>query len=339
MGRVTLDDVWVPEVYASYGDVNTLEATNLLSSGVIATNALFNQIADSGGKTVEMPFWNDLDSSREPNYSNDNPSDLADIQGIDTGEMYARVSWLNNGWGSADLVTELAGVEPLRKIKEKTGRYWQHQLQHRLVALLTGIYNANVAQNGSDMVVDLSAKEGAAITAANRWSLEGFIDAVMQKGDRASVPAAIVCHSVVYGRMLKDDIVETREPSTGRLLFATYKESTQIVLDDGVPTFGSGVGRKYMSFLLDGSSIGLGQGTPKHPVSVSRVEEAANGGGIETLWERKTWMLHPYGYTWKNVQVTGPGKSPTWADLRLAGNWARIMDRRMVGLTFVITNG
>lgn len=339
MGRVTLDDVWVPEVYASYGDVNSIESTAFITSGIVATNALFNEIADSGAKTVEMPFWNDLDHTREPNYSNDNPSDLADIEGIDMGEMYARVSWLNNGWGSADLVTELAGVEPLRKIKEKTSKYWQYQLQHRVVALSTGIYNCNVAQNGSDMVVDLSAQGGAVPTAANRWNLEGFIDAVMQKGDRARMPRAIICHSVIYGRMLKDDIVETREPSTGRLLFSTYKESTVIITDDGVPTFGTGVNRKYLTFLYDESVIGMGNGSPKKPVATSRVEEAGNGGGIETLWERKTWMLHPFGFTWTNKQVTGPGKSPTWADLRLAANWARILDRRLVGLTFVVTNG
>lgn len=338
MARVTLDDVWVPEVYASYGDVNSIEATAFMQSGIMASNALFDELANTG-RTVEMPFWNDLNHTYEPNYSNDNPSDLADIEGIDMGEMYARVAFLNNGWGSADLVTELAGVEPLRKIKEKTGRYWQYQLQHRLVAMACGLFNHNVAYNNSDMVVDLSARPGAIPTAANKWSLEGFIDSVMQKGDRARMPAAIICHSVIYGTMLKDDILETREPSTGRLLFATYKEVTRIVLDDGVPTIGSGTTRQYVTFMFDESVIGFGRGTPKRPVATSRVEEAANGGGIETLWERKTWMLHPFGYTWTNKQITGPGKSATWKDLAFADNWSRILDRRMIGLSFVITNG
>lgn len=338
MARVTIEDVWVPEVYASYGDVNSLENTAFMQSGIMTANALFDELADTG-RTVEMPFWNDLDHSVEPNYSNDNPSDLADIEGIDMGEMYARVAFLNNGWGSADLVTELTGVEPLRKIKEKTGRYWQYQLQHRLVAMSSGLYNHNIKYNGGDMVVDLSAEGSAIPTAANKWSLEGFIDSVMQKGDRAQMPAAIICHSVIYSTMLKADIIETREPSTGRLLFAVYKESTRIVVDDGVPTIGTGIGRKYVTFLFDSGVIGFGRGTPKHPTSTSRVEEAGNGGGIETIWERRTWMLHPFGYTWKNKQVTGPGKSPTWKDLRLPENWSRILDRRMIGLSFVVTNG
>lgn len=337
MGRVTLDDVWVPEVYASYGDVNSIEATAFMQSGIMARNALFDELADTG-RTVEMPFWNDLDHSKEPNYSNDNPSDLADIEGIDQGEMYARVSFLNNGWGSADLVTELAGTEPLRKIKEKTGRYWQYQLQHRLVAMASGIYNHNIKYCDSDAVVDISVSSGNP-TAANKWSLEAFIDSLMQKGDRVRMPRGIICHSVIYGTMLKDDIIETREPSTGRLLFATYKESVNIVIDDGVPTIGSGITRKYVTFIFDEAVIGFGVGSPKNPVAVSRVEEAANGGGIETLWERKTWMLHPFGYTWTNKQVTGPGKSPTWADLNLAENWARILDRRMIGISFIVTNG
>lgn len=338
MARVTIEDVWVPAVYASYGDVNSLENTAFMQSGIMTANALFDELADTG-RQVEMPFWNDLDHSYEPNYSNDNPSDLADIEGIDMGEMYARVAFLNNGWGSADLVTELTGVEPLRKIKEKTGRYWQYQLQHRLVAMASGLYNHNIKYNGGDMVVDLSAQGSAVPTAANKWSLEGFIDSVMQKGDRAQMPAAIICHSVIYSTMLKSDIIETREPSSGRLLFAVYKESTRIVVDDGVPTIGTGIGRKYVTFLFDGGVIGFGRGSPKHPTSVSRVEEAGNGGGIETIWERRTWMLHPFGYSWKNARVTGPGKSPTWQDLRLPENWSRILDRRMIGLSFVVTNG
>lgn len=338
MARVALEDVWMPDVYASYGDVNTLEATGIMTSGIMAANALFDELADSGAKRVEMPFWNDLNHNREPNYSNDNPSDIADIEGIDMGEMFARVSWLNNGWGSADLVAELAGVDPLRKIKTKTSRYWQYQLQHRLVALLSGLYNANLAQNGGDMIVDLSATPGSTPTAANKWSLEGFIDGIMQKGDMAKMPAAIVCHSVIYTSMLKDDIIETREPSTGALLFATYKAATRIIMDDGVPTIGTGIGRQFVTFVLDEQVIGFGRGTPHVPEEMNRVAEAGNGGGIATLWERKTWMMHPFGYTWTNKQVTGPGLSPTWRDLRHAANWVRILDRRMVGLTFIVTN-
>lgn len=338
MARVTLDDVWVPEVYASYGDVNSLENTAFMTSGIMVANALFDELADTG-RTVEMPFWNDLDHSVEPNYSNDNPSDIADIEGIDMGEMYARVAFLNNGWGSADLVTELAGVEPLRKIKEKTSRYWQYQLQHRLVAMASGLYNHNITENDGDMVIDISVKDGSVPTAANRWSLSAFIDSLMQKGDRVRMPSAIICHSVIYGTMLKDDIIETREPSSGRLLFATYKETVTIVVDDGTPTIGSGIQRKFVNFIFDEGVIGFGRGSPKRPVATTRVEEAANGGGIETLWERKTWMLHPFGYTWTNKRVTGPGKSPTWADLRHAPNWARILDRRMIGLSFIVTNG
>lgn len=337
MARVNLEDVWVPEVYASYGDVNSLEATAFMQSGIMAANALFDELADTG-RTVEMPFWNDLNHDREPNYSNDNPSDIADIEGIDMGEMYARVSFLNNGWGSTDLVAELTGLDPLKKIATKTTRYWQYQLQHRLVALVSGLYNANIAQNGGDMVVDNSVGAGATPSAANQWSLEAFIDALMQKGDRAVMPAAIICHSVIYAKMLKSDIIETREPSTGALMFSTYKQATRIVVDDGVPTIGTGISRAFVTFLFDRDVIGFGRGSPQVPVAMTRVEEAANGGGMATLWERKTWMLHPYGYTWTNARVTGPGKSPTWADLRHAPNWSRILDRRSIGISFIVTN-
>jgi hypothetical protein len=88
--------------------------------------------------------------------------------------------------------------------------------------------------------------------------------------------------------------------------------------------------------MFGGGAFGFGSATPPNPVAVSRVEEAALGGGMETLWERKTWVMHPFGYQYVS---TPAAVSPSIAELSAAASWTRVIDRKLVPMAFIITNG
>ena len=113
---------------------------------------------------------------------------------------------------------------------------------------------------------------------------------------------------------------------------------SRVVVDDGMPTVGVGVDRKYLSILFGPGAVGYGRGEPKTPSAVTRYAERANGGGVEVLWSRKTWLIHPAGFDFLSATITGPGLSPTWADLQLATNWERVLDRKNIPLAFFLTN-
>ena len=337
MANTELSDIFVPQVFLSYQVNDSVEKTAFVDSGVVALNPILDQRANTGGLLTTVPFWNDLDASIEPNYSNTTYNDIASPQKINAGEQVARISYLNEGFSASDLVRELAGSDPMQRIANRIDNYWNRQFQRRILAIAIGIYNDNVVANGGDMVVDVSSTVPGTITAANRFTAAGFVDAVYTMGDAAPGTGAVAMHSVIYKKLIKDDLIEFRADSEGRMTIPTYMQMT-IIIDDGMPTFGVGVDRKYLCIVFGSSVIGYGRGAPKVPTEMQRYPERANGGGVEVLWSRRTWLIHPAGYKFLSTTITAPGLSPTWADLQLATNWERVLPRKKVPMAFFVVN-
>jgi hypothetical protein len=113
----------------------------------------------------------------------------------------------------------------------------------------------------------------------------------------------------------------------------------RIIVDDGLPVLaGSTDGFKYVSVLFGPAAFGYGEGLPNVPVEVAREAAQGEGGGIESLWRRATWILHPFGF--QQITSTPPanGFSYTQAELATAGLWDRVVDRKNVPMAFLITN-
>lgn len=335
MATVQLSDVVVPEVFLSYTSLNNPELSAYWKAGIVASNELLSQATANGGLEFTVPFWLDLDPTIEPNYSNDDPTDIAVPNKVGTSRMKARKAFLNQGWSDMDLVVELSGSDPMRHIASRTDVYWERQWQRRLVANTVGIYNENVATDGGDMVV---------AGGANPFSSDMVIDASGTMGDASGRLTAIAVHSKIRDRMLKNDEIVWSPDSTGALTIALYK-GLLVIVDDMMPIItGSGATAQYLSVLygqgaqgfagLDGHSFAYGEGIPKTPIALHRKEDAGNGGGMETLWQRKTWMLHPFGYTWNDAPTISE-MSPTLADLKVAGHWTRVVSRKQVPMAFI----
>lgn len=337
MANTELSDIFVPEVFASYQTNDSVEKTEFAESGVARLDPELDARANSGGLLTTIPFWNDLDASIEPNYSNTTYTDIATPQKIDSGEMTTRIAYLNEGFSSSDLNKELAGSDPMERIANRVDSYWNKQFQRRLISLAVGLYNDNVASGGSDMVVDVSSQTPGTITDANRFTADGFIDTQFTMGDRVGMMSVLAVHSIIAKKMTKDQLIETVRDADGKILYKTYMDA-RVVIDDGLPSFGTGVDRKYLSILFGPGAIGYGRGTPKTPSEVQRYPERANGGAVEVLWSRKTWLIHPAGYNFLSTTITAPGLSPTWANLELATNWERVLDRKKVPMAFFVTN-
>jgi hypothetical protein len=298
-----------------------------------------NAIANNTGFLTTMPFWNQIDSSTEPNYGNDVYTDVAAPDKVNTGTMTARISDLNKGFSAADLVTPLSGEDPLKFVAAHIDQWWSEQAQRRLIAMAIGLYNDNVAGNAGDMVVNVSSANNTVI-AANQFSNTTFINGALTLGDAMSKLSAIAVHSVIYGKMLKDDQITFKANSVGDLVIPTYL-SKLVIVDDGMPVIGGDgttVAYKYLSIMFGPGAFGYGRGTPRVPFEYIREPDRGNGAGFETLWSRKRWVMHPYGYSFTSATITGPGLTPTWADLKLATNWTRVLNRKLIPISFLVTN-
>ena len=336
MAPVRLTDAYVQDVYGSYTAVDNPETTAFFQAGIIVRNDVMNEIARAGGKQATVPFWKDIDPTIEPNYSNDDPDDKAVADKIGSGTMTARKAWVNKGFGEMDLVVELAGSSPMQHIRNRFGTYWNRQLQRRTIAMAVGVINDNIANDGGDMGVDISAEVG---DAANFGS-GAFIDAAFTMGSEVGNLTAIAVHSMIMARMTKNDEIEMIQDSAGKLTIPTYKGRV-VVVDDGLPVdagvytsilFGSGA----VGFGgVEGNAFALGEGVPKVPHEIYRDPHAGAGGGMEELWERNTWLLHPFGYSWVEAGAPLVEFSPTLADLRLAAHWNREVSRKQVPMAWI----
>lgn len=334
MPLTLLSDVIVPEVYQTYSAVNSPEKTAFFESGIIVSNEGLNAKANEGGETLNVPFWKDLDSTVAPNLSNDSAS-TATPQKITAGRQIARVAYLNQGYSSADLTGEIAGSDPMQQVRNRFGSYWMKQWQKRVTASTNGILADNVANDGGDMVVDVAAEIIGSQTADTKFNRDIFTEAAYTMGDMASELNAIAVHSAVMQQMVKNDDIVYMPDSTGNLTIPTYM-GLRVIIDDGMTvTAGTTSGFKYTSVLFGAGAFGYGEGTAKTPVELEREASQGNGGGVETLWERKSWLLHPFGF----ATGTAPASvSYSLAELGAATSWDRVVERKNVPLAFLVTN-
>jgi hypothetical protein len=337
MATVLLSEVIIPEVYMSYTSIDNPELTAFYESGVVVRNGLLDQLSN-GGKIVDIPFWKDLDQTVEPNYATDLATDVATPNKITASEMRARNATLNQGYSSADLVAQLAGSDPMQHIRNRFGTYWTRQWQRRILAAAKGILADNIANDAADMVNDVSQETLVGLTDANLFSRNSFTDAVFTLGDAFGAVRTIAVHSIVYSRMVKNDDIEFIPDSMGKLTIPTFM-GIRIVVDDGMTVVaGSTSGYKYTSLLFGEGAFGYGEGDPKVPVELYRRPDQGNGGGLEHLWERKIYLVHPFGFDWLEASVAGKG-GPTLAELATVGNWNRITERKNIPIAALITNG
>lgn len=345
MAITTIGDIVTGQtpVLLSYMTQDPVEKTAFFESGILTPTPYAAAIANGPSNLANIPFWKAIDSSIEPNYSNDVYQDIATPRAINTGEMMARVAYLNEGFGQADLTVELTSQNPLQSIAARMDNFWMRQAQRRLIATSLGIYNDNVAATDAyhtqnDMVVDVSATLG--------FDAGAFIDATQTMGDALMGPngdvlGTIVMHSFVYGQARKQQLIDFQRDADNNTMFATY-QGYRVVVDDSMTVVGAGVDRKFISIIFGQGAIGYGEGSPTTPVEYERSASRGNGGGVEVLWSRKTWMIHPLGYSFTSAVITGNGtetiaRSASWQDLANATNWNRVVDRKHVPIAFLVT--
>ena len=179
MAAVQLADIIDAKVFQDLPAVNSPEKTAFYSSGIVARSALYDSLASAAGKLAELPFWKDIDETVAPNLSTDNPATIASPSKIVQGEQITRKAFLNKGMSASDLASELAmGPKAMEHIRARIDTYWTRQWQRRLIASCNGLYADNVANNSSDMVVNVAAESTGAQPASTKFTRDSFTDAV-----------------------------------------------------------------------------------------------------------------------------------------------------------------
>ena len=336
MATVRLSDVqFDADVYASYVQEDHPDMNAYVSSGVAVTNALLQARAAGEGDITSIPYWKDLAYDNE-NISSDDPGVNATPEKIGTGKMVARNVHINNAWQTANLVSEVMGSEdPMMQIQSRTSGYWENRFEARIQGITTGIFLENEAGTG-DMIYDVSIEDGDNALAANKFNFEAFARARHTMGESAAKLALLAVHPDVMVEMVINEQIEFIQDSVTGVLIPTYN-GLRVVEDKKLPVIaGTTSGSRYVSVLYKAGAFGYGDAPAKRPVAVEYDELAANGAGVETLVERKQWLIHPEGYKWNETTVAG--LSPSVAECALPANWTRVFERENVSIAFLVTN-
>lgn len=333
-----LSDVVFRDELRDYMRVNTAERTAFFQSGILVNNSDMSTLLASPSNTFTIPWWVDLDASIESNYSNDVYTDIAVPLSVTSASMQARAAYLNEGWNAMNLVKNITNQDPLEFVASRLTSYWQRVAQRRTIATVVGIYNDNVTDNGGDMVVDAGGPISAAAIIRAKATMGDYTPQIITPSGTKAL-SSIVMHTAVYTELQILNLIDFTPIADQVPEFGRYQNMI-VVLDDGMPVIGTGADAKYLSIIFGPGAIGYAEEQDEDDMEYDREPARGNGGGTETLWTRRNFVIHPLGYSFLSATITGtPGTtrpvSANWADLALATNWERKFDRKQVPLAFV----
>ena len=310
MAKTVIADVIVPEVFNPYVIERTAELSAFYQSGIIARTPELDRLASSGGRLLNMPFWEDLTGDDEV---------LSDTDALTVGKITAAqdvAALLARGraWSVNDLAKALSGDDPMAAIGDLVAAYWARRFQAILIKTLDGIFG-NTATGMDTNKHDISSETGDAAVIDAKTA----VDAIYKLGDNADKLTGFAMHSATVAKLTKDDLIETIPPSEGKPAVRTFL-GKPVVVDDSLPV-SDGV---YTTYIFGAGAFGWGEGGAPVPVETARDALA----GDDILIHRRHFIMHPRGVAFQNAVVTGP--TPSNDELTNPQNWERVYEPKNV---------
>jgi len=312
MAKTVIEDVIVPEVFNPYVIQRTAELSAFYQSGIIARTPELDRLASSGGKLINMPFWEDLTGDDEVL----SDSTALTVGKIKAGQDVAALLARGRAWSVNDLAKALSGDDPMAAIGDLVAAYWARRFQAILIKTLDGIFgheDTEMDTNQHDITSNPAKKDDDVISAKTA------VDAIYKLGDNADKLTGFAMHSATVAKLTKDDLIETIPPSEGKPAIRTFL-GKPVVVDDSLPV-SNGV---YTTYIFGAGAFGWGEGGAPVPVETARDALA----GDDILIHRRHFILHPRGVAFQNKQVSGA--TPSNTELAKYQNWKRVYESKNV---------
>tara|TARA_R110000803_G_scaffold209965_3_gene280597 strand:- start:23175 stop:24209 length:1035 start_codon:yes stop_codon:yes gene_type:complete len=339
MAKTLVSDVVVPSVFVDYVIERTAEKSRLIQSGIMAADPQFDALANQGGKTIEMPFWQDLDGDDEvlDDSSSMTPGKIGASQDAAAKMIRGR------GWSYNDLAGMLAGDDPGRAIGELVSSYKSRRLQKQLLSMLTGIFGSGTGLDTTN-TKDLHITSGGGTPGAgNILNASTFLDAQQLLGDEKDRLTGILMHSQVETLLRKLDLIDFIPDSVGTGMTMKVFQGLEVIVDDSITTETVDSKTVYHSFLFGQGAIAFGTGRKPEavdgavPGSTWEVEFSRDAAaGDSNLWVRWLNIMHPRGVKFTDSSVAG--HTPSNAELATAANWTRVYEAKNVRIVRIRSN-
>jgi hypothetical protein len=343
-----ISDLIVPSVFTPYTQTLTAEKSRIIQSGLAVMSDKLAELLGGGGLTFNVPSFNDLDNDAERISTDTSAVFSAADASIPAGqardpnpnkitskkEIAVRLN-RNNSWSTTDLGAIVAGADPMNAIADRVASYWVRRLQLAFVSTWKGVIADNAANDSGDYAVDISSS--SFVDGVTNFSAEAMLDAAQTMGDSQDDLSVIVVHSVVYSRMLKNNLIDFVSDSVNgnAVRIATFL-GREVIVDDGMPRTGS----VYDTWLFARGATQMAMVAPPHATETERKPGAGNGGGQDVLYSRVQWCLHPVGHAWVGTaDEGGPANTGTSnSDLDEAASWdRRYPERKQIKFARLVT--
>ncbi len=325
---VVLADLIQRTQYAREVLLASIRKSVLWQSGILTSDSDLSRLMQANiGATFQFDYFLDL-ADNEGRISDDSATE-ATTDGISTGTDQAIGNYRNRSWGARNITANLSHTgDPLVAIAGRVGAYWARQMDFTVISITNGLIAGNVANDASDMV---NNQTGVVI------DIEMILDTQQTAGDAQDVFKVMICHSAVRNKLKKDGVTDKIYDDSGTFLYEALG-GLRLVVTDSVPTgtdVPGGAAGDYLSYVIGGSFMGYGEGAPKRANEVEYKATTGNGAGDETLWSRKNFCIHPYGFSFTNAAVVST--SPTNVEFEDATNWTRNVERKRIPFAALIT--
>ena len=328
MAETRLANIIVPSVFTDYTLEPSIYRSRLWKSGAIAIDGEVSMKLGGGGKTYNLPAWQDTVGT-----SGDIPSETvaSTVNAITARDQVFLKQFREKVWGQNALSLSQAGSNALEGAVSRVNDYWAQAYEKIAIASMAGIVADDIANDSSSITNDIS---GGAGTASN-FSDDAVIDTQGKLGENGTVGfdgigdfVTIVMNPAVYQYARKLDLIDF-VPISGQERPLAFYMGMQVIVTRNAPV-DTGV---YQTFLLKANAMKYGVTSEGYtPTEIDR--DATKGFGIDNLYTRRVFAIHPVGYEWKSGSVAGV--SPTDAELALAANWSKVYEAEAQGIACLV---
>lgn len=220
----------------------------------------------------------------------------------------------------------------MQRIQAKTSEWWNRVFDRWTISTLNGVINSNILNNAGDMVLDISAGIGA----LGKISANAIIEAGQTMGDKSKSLTVLSMHSRLVANLKLQNLIAYIPNSRGEIVIPTYL-GYEVMETDNLPFSGG----NYTSYLSAKGIVGFTENPPDLPVETFRAPDKGNGSGVETLYTRRQFAMHPYGFNWTDTTLAAPSVFPIRTNLELAANWTRpaAIERKHIPFVAIISKG
>lgn len=310
-----IQDVIQPEVFTPYTIQRTMELSALIQSGIAENNSQFDQLASGPNTIINMPYWEDL--TGEPEVMDDE-GETTPGKITANKDVARKMAWVKS-YGANALSAMLSGDDPMRAIADLFAAYWSRQYQQMLLSILDGVF---ASPSMAEKVHDITAEADA-----DKQLISGrtFLDAIQRMGDAKDLLTGVMIHSATETYLAKNDLIEYKEESQGRVRIP-YFVGKRVIVDDSI-AFDTETGASE-AYLFGAGAIAWGNGS--HP-DIQQTETVRNGlslAGEDILVNRRVAILHPRGVKWTEASVAKT--FPTFDELENGANWERVYEPKAI---------